>query len=306
MQKAAGPGGGGDGCAAHQHFAVRTQFHLAAGQWLADGSRCHVEGVVEGNDCGGFSHAVALHQDKADRIPELFERSREGAAAGDQRPELEAEGAMNVAEAPPAQPGGNTGRGAFGAGGALGEAGQGGFKVGLDQRVQPRHGGQHGDALAADGLNDAGSDQAAFEVKLGLIDGRNPEAHGLAEDVAQRQGVENAQGMDEALVAQIGLRRFRDGSHAGQHIAVGEHDALGIAGGAGGEEDLERGGGGEAGDGAGFFGGEVGEPVLKRDLRDFDGQLAEQEHIAYGEFGGYVGGDAGGEVGGSGGVQRNG
>ena len=81
MQGAAGPGGAGDGSAADQHLAVRTQLHFAPGQRLADGTLRHVEGVVEGDERGGFGHSIALDNHKADGVPELFKRTGERAAA---------------------------------------------------------------------------------------------------------------------------------------------------------------------------------------------------------------------------------
>ena len=92
--------------------------------------------------------------------------------------------------------------------------------MGLEQRQDARHGGQHGDALAVDQLDEPRRGEAAFEVQLGGKDGWDPEAHGLAEDVAQRQRVQNAQRMDEPLVAHVGLGAIFDGPHAGQHVAM--------------------------------------------------------------------------------------
>ena len=73
---AAGPGRGGDHGAADQHFAVGADFDFAARQGLADGAAGHVEGMVEGDQRSGFGHAVALHDDEAERIPELFDQRR--------------------------------------------------------------------------------------------------------------------------------------------------------------------------------------------------------------------------------------
>ena len=67
--------------------------------------------------------------------------------------------------------------------------------------------------------------------------------------------MQNAQGMDETRIAQIGLGRILDGTDAGKDIAVGDHDAFGFAGGAGGEENLQRRFPGEACNRAGFFRG---------------------------------------------------
>ena len=92
----------------------------------------------------------------------------------------------------------------------------------------------------SDQLDELRRGQAALKVQLGGEDRWNPQAHGLAEDVAQRQRVQNAQRMNQPLVAHVRLGAVFDGAHAGQHVAVRKHDALGVAGGAGGEENLQR------------------------------------------------------------------
>ena len=127
------------------------------------------------------------------------------------------------------------------ASGAFGKFGTGRFQMGLEEGQNARHGSQNGDALGADQFNDVRRGEPALEVQLGPEDGRDPESHGLAEDMAQRQRVQNAQRMNQPLVAHVGLGAIFDGPHAGQHIAVGEDHALGFAGGAGGEENLQRG-----------------------------------------------------------------
>ena len=92
-----------------------------------------------------------------------------------------------------------------------------------------RHRGQHRNALAVDLLDQPRRCQPALEMHLGLEKRRNPKAHGLAEDVAQRQRVQNAQRMNQPLVAHVGLGAVFDWDHAGQHIAVRENDAFGVA-----------------------------------------------------------------------------
>ena len=68
---------------------------------------------------------------------------------------------------------------------------------------------------------------------------RNPKPHELAEDVTERQRMQNAQRMNEALVAQVlGYLLFQR-IERGQHIAVGVDNAFGFAGGAGGKDDLQ-------------------------------------------------------------------
>jgi hypothetical protein len=76
-----GPGGGGDGSAADQDFAVGAELDLAAGHRLADGAAGDVEGMVEGDQSGGLRHAVTLDEDEAEGVPELFEGAGQRAAA---------------------------------------------------------------------------------------------------------------------------------------------------------------------------------------------------------------------------------
>jgi hypothetical protein len=104
---------------------------------------------------------------------------------------------------------------------------------------------------------------SSLEVQLGGKNGWNPQPHGLPENVAQRQRVQNAQGMNQPLIAHIGRRAVLDGSHAGQHVAVSDHDALGIAGGAGGEQNLQRRLAAKPLHRAGLFRGQGRGPVLE-------------------------------------------
>ena len=71
-QCAARPGGGGNHGPAHQHFAIGADLDFAPGERLADGALGDMKRVVERDQGGGFGHAVALHDHKAKRVPELF------------------------------------------------------------------------------------------------------------------------------------------------------------------------------------------------------------------------------------------
>ena len=217
---------------------------------------------------------------------------------------------MDVTEAPPAPPAEFTRRCGLGGGDARGEPGIGGFEVGLEQGKDAGNGGEDGDAFATDGLNQAGRDQTAFKVDFGAKDGRDPDAHGLAEDVAQREGVKKAQRVDESLIAHVTLRGLLDGFHAGEHVSVGVHDALGVAGGAGGEEDLQGRVESNSGYGRGLMVGQARRPFFKLDAREIEvrtrGEAIEEQRISNGEFWLYVGGHAGGEIGAAHGVERNG
>jgi len=288
--------------AADQHFAVRAQLYLAPRQRLADGSLGHMKGVVQRNQRRGFRHSVALHKHEAQRVPELFQRAGQGSAAGDEHPELQSEGLVNTAEANPAPPRPNP----RGSSSPIGQARINAFKMRLEQRQHPGHGGQDGDPFPADGLNHPGCHRPVIEMQLGGKDGWHPEPHGLAKDVAEGQGVQNAQRMDELLVAHVRLRTVLDRSHAGQHVAVGQHHALGIGGCAAGEENLQRSLGREPGNRPGFLGGQHVEPVLKGKLRPSIAQLSQQQLIAHGQPGRRVSRNPPGKIRASAGVQRNG
>jgi hypothetical protein len=88
---------------------------------------------------------------------------------------------------------------------------------------------------------------------------------------------------------------------------MGVDDALGIGGGAGGEDDLEGrvegdgGGNGEVG-----LRGEVGAEVVEGELREGCGEGGEMGGVGEDELGGDVGDDARGELGRAGGVEWNG
>ena len=111
--------------------------------------------------------------------------------------------------------------------------------------------------------------------------------------------------MDEPLVGQIGLRAFFDRLDAGQHVAMGQHHALGVAGGAGGEKNLERRLAREPLDRAGLFGGQCAGPLLKGQARPLGWQLTEQQRIADRQLGLHVGRHARGKLRCTVGVQRH-
>ena len=102
-------------------------------------------------------------------------------------------------------------------------------------------GDEDGDAFAADEFGHARGFELIAEVEFGGEQRRHPEAHELAEDVAERQGVEEAQRMHPALILEIFCDLVFDGLQAGEDVAMGVDDAFGLGGGARGEDDLEWG-----------------------------------------------------------------
>jgi len=162
--------------------------------------------MVERDHGCGFGHAVTLNENEADGVPEFLYRWEQRAAAADDGPELEAEGAVYAAEAPPAQWEWDAGGHDFGADGELGEAGDVGFKMSLEEGDDAGDGGKDGDSLAANGFDEARRGGTAFQMKLGAVDVGDPESQHLAEDMAQGQREQDAEGMDDALIAHVRLR----------------------------------------------------------------------------------------------------
>jgi len=165
--------------------------------------------------------------------------------------------------------------------------------VHFQQRQNSRHGRQHRDPLSADGLHQPGRHQSALKVQFRPVNGRDPQPHGLAKHVAQRQRVQNPQRVDQTHIAQIRLRRVFDRPYAGQHVAVCDHNALGIARGAGGEQDLQRRLRRKPWNRPSLFGRQVREPIFKEDLREVAvrpicPQLTQQDRVANCQFGAYV------------------
>ena len=203
-----------------------------------------MEGMIERNDGRCLRHSVALNEYEAERVPGLLERSGQRAAAGNNRPELQSELAMHSQEAHPAP---RRAKLSLRAGHALRESLMRGFKMRLEQSQHARNSREHGDALLANHLNKSGSSQAALKMQLRFENRRNPKPHGLPVDVAQRQGVKNAQRVHQLFVAHVRLCPVFNRTNARKHVAVRDHNALGVAGGAGGEQNLKWRSGGKPG-----------------------------------------------------------
>src|SRR5262249_50658992 len=104
-QLASLPVSAGDVFSAHQDLArFGIELYLAAGQYLADRTLAHAEGVVEADQRCGLGHAISLDDHEAESTPELFGVFIERGAAGDHRPEFPAELVVHATEAPPAPP----------------------------------------------------------------------------------------------------------------------------------------------------------------------------------------------------------
>ena len=74
------------------------------------------------------------------------------------------------------------------------------------QFQHPGYGGEHGDAVPLDELDEAGRIQPGLEVDLGREERRHPKSHELPEDVRERKGVKEAERMERSLVASVSVR----------------------------------------------------------------------------------------------------
>src|SRR5439155_9167631 len=126
-------------------------------------------------------------------------RTRQCAAASNERPELETKRAMNIAEAPPAL----ARRDALCSSQPLRQARVFRLQMALQHRQHARHSGQHRNALTLYRLDEPRRCEPALEVNLRSKDRRNPKSHRLPKDMAQRQRVEKTQRMNQPFVAHV-------------------------------------------------------------------------------------------------------
>src|SRR5882672_9575175 len=85
---------------AHQDFAAGIEFHFAAFQNLADGAAPDLKRMIYADQRSCLCQTVALNSGESDASPEQFSIGVKRSAAGDGRPELPAEPAMNPAKTP--------------------------------------------------------------------------------------------------------------------------------------------------------------------------------------------------------------
>ena len=241
LQFVAVPIAAGNAAAPNENFAIFGQLDFASRQNLADGAAAGVERMVQTDQRSGFGQAVALDHGVSQAMPEFLGLSIEGGAAADDGPELPSEPAAQGAESPPAAQKVL----AFGSGIARGKAltGAGIFQIAFDLLLQrldhARDGHQHRDAFAANRRHDFRGVECVLENDSAAQQRGKKDSEELAEDVAQRQQVQETNGMHEPLVLQI-FSDFRfDGDEVADHVGVGEHDSLGLSRGAGGEDDFE-------------------------------------------------------------------
>ncbi len=124
---------------------------------------------------------------------------------------------------------------------ALAQAGKLSFDPAPQQIEHPRNRRQYRDALLLDQPGQARRLQPVFKMHFRHQQRWNPKPHELPEDMAERKRMQNPQRMHQPLVAQVLANFLFQGIERGQHIPVGMHDPLGLPGGAGSKDDLQRG-----------------------------------------------------------------
>ena len=198
------------------------------------------KGWAKTDDGSGFGHSVALHDGIAHPLPEIFGAGVERRPSRKEGPELPAEAAADVAKGPPAtQP--------VLPGAAFEQLGQrrtaiAGGLVPLDlvpQQLQDAgNGGQHRDPFPPNGRDDLRGIEGIEKESLAAQQWRHENAHHLAEDVAEGQQAQEADGMNRSCPLDIFPDLGFEGSQIGQQVPVGEANPLGRRRGPRGKHDL--------------------------------------------------------------------
>src|SRR5580700_9666712 len=101
--------------------------------------------------------------------------------------------------------------------------------------------------------------------------------------MAQRQGVKESEWMHPALIFPVLQHLALNGADTGEHVGVSMNDALGLGGGAGGEDDLKGGLRGDGfADGVVRLGGELDVQVEEPEVRNLvcAGEVVNQVGVA--------------------------
>ena len=133
---------------------------------------------------------------------------------------------------------------------------------GIAQQLElARDGDDHDDPLPADRVPDLARLERGGEVDRGPQHRGNENAGELAEDVGQRDEAQEAQRPRQAREPRMLGDLVLDRLQVGEHVPVGQADALRLGGGAGGEDDLEEVAAGEGGESDGLGRAAAHEPL---------------------------------------------
>ena len=173
--------------ALHEDLAVGGDFHLQPVNRLADRPAAHRERMIQGDDRRRLRQAVALDDGEAEARPVHLEVRVERRRAHDEGPELHAEQPVHVAvQPPPLHP-------VHARAGRRGRRRRGVLHVAAEHVEHLRHRHEHRDAPLVNLPDDVVRAEAADEHRGARQHRRDERGHRLAEHVAERQQVEEAQ-----------------------------------------------------------------------------------------------------------------
>src|SRR6185437_2811729 len=129
---------------------------------------------------------------------------------------------VQSAEAPPAAPEGKTSR----RGQLLRKPGHFLDQVPAHQVEHPGNGGENGDAILMDRPDQPSRLKARLIVHLGGNQRRYPKPHKLTEDMTERQRMQKAQRMKDALVSHVLADLLFQGVERSQYVPVRVNNAL--------------------------------------------------------------------------------
>ena len=198
--------------------------------------------MIEADERSGFRQAIALHDSEAESLQEEFGVRTQRSATGDESPEAKTEETVNAAEAPGAaekwlslrysviliEPPPPPARIDF----ALDD--------GTEKIEHTRDGDEHGGAFASDGTQNLRGIGGIFEGDGSAKKRRDEKRHELSENVAERNQRDEANGMQETFIFQIGFHAALDRLEVGEKISVREDDATRLGGGSGGEKNFDQ------------------------------------------------------------------
>ena len=175
--------------------------------------------MIERDDGRRFSQAVALDDDEAESLPEILQRRSQWRRPDDERPELQAEHAMDAPVAPPARRNRQ----------AWWRVGRGGIdaqRVLLQDVEDLRHADDHRDLPLAHAPHDVVRVEAAHEDHRSVDERRNVRGHRLSEEVAERQQVQESDRLKGPRVPLVFVDLARHRHDVGEDVAMTDHHAF--------------------------------------------------------------------------------
>ena len=216
--------------------------NLHTGEHLANRALCGPERMVQTDERGGFCHAVTLNHGVPQAVPEFFRPFGQRRASGNESPEFPTQQRMDAPESPPAQKKVSL----LGACDIFAKSFRPAIALELAQNFalqrfdKSRNRHQHGYALVANHVNQAGGLERVNKDHGAREKRGNEYSQHLAEDVAQRKQVQKAQRVKNALVTKIFLDFTLDWFDVCKDVAVRNHHAARLRRRTGSENNFQR------------------------------------------------------------------